>query len=558
MPNITRRGLGTAGIIHDPNDYDLPSAAFSNGSNMFFDGNSAVRAPIFRTVYAPGVGAGFHPDFVTSRRSASGYDTLFAVGPDGVMTSWSSGSVAVVTPAGFVPATSTKQWTSAFLGDVTYLNRGSHVPYGFSSTSTLFAAMPAWDSTWRCESLRAYKDYLVALNVTKGAVAHPQMVKTSNNQLAGGFPDSWDATDATKNTTENELADLTSPLVDGAVLGDSFVIYSKTQVWLMTATTSSEVFDYRMIFSEGGLIAPNCVEEYGGQHLVFGTDDIYSHSGVESSKASLVNLKNRDFIFRTLDRTKTDRCFVRFSPSNRTMLFAYPTFDPSASFAAVVGCNRALVLNVETGTQTFVDLPDATAATVSNVNSYLTWATSGSSSWATIGGSYASQVAPYQTYLVFSCRDAAGSVTYPKLLAWDLMNAGTLSKDFDPDYNTHAYLERTGIDLDEEGASLSTVKIVREVFPQIDVPDGPLNGLPVYVQIGTSMSPRGPYVWGTPNAFLPMTDYKIDVLSGGRYLGFRLMSDNLANPSGTPVPATLVTDFSVNGLDFDIVDGGRR
>lgn len=558
MPNISRRGLGTQGIFHDPNDYDLPPTAFSAGTNIMFNGNSAIRAPVFRTVHSPGVATPFHPDFVVARRPGTGYDTLFTVGNDGLMQSWSSGAVAVVTPTVFTPLASPKQWTSTFLGDVTYLARGTHVPYGYSSSSSVFAAMPAWDSTWRCESLRAYKDYLVALNVTKGSTQYPSMVKTSNNQLAGGFPDSWDATDPTKNTTENMLADLTSPLVDGAVLGDYFMLYSKTQVWLMSATTSAAVFNYRMIFAEGGIMAANCAAEVNGKHWVFGTDDIYSHTGSETSKETLVGQKNRAYVFDTLDRTKSDRCFVHYSPGHKSVVFAYPTFDPVASFKASVGCNRALVINVELGTQTFIEIPDVTGATAANVNDYLTWTTASALTWASVGGSWASQVASYQTYTVFSCRDTSAGVALPKLIAWDFMNIGTLAKNYDPDYNTHAYLERTGIDLDEEGATLSTVKIVRSVFPQIDIPNNPNSTFLFYVQLGTAMAPGGPYTWGAKLPFIPRSDYKIDSMMGGRYLGFRVMTDTLDLPVGAPVPATAVADFALNGLDLDVVDGGRR
>jgi hypothetical protein len=548
MPTLSRRGLGTKGIVHDPNDYDLDPQTFSAGANFLFDGNSATRAPIYRTVYS---GAEI-PFGLLSRRPASGFDLMFMVSQTGLIKSLVSDVVTDVTPAGFTPATGTDQWISTYLGDVTYINRATQAPYGFSSTSTQFATITGWDPTWRCASLRAYKDYLIALNVTKGATNYPQMVKTSDNTLAGQFPSSWDATDPTKNTTENILADMTSPIVDGAVLGDIFVIYSKDQVWSMQAISSSDVFRYRRLYTEGGIIAPNCVIERQGQHYVFGQNDIYTHNGSQMPE-SLVELKNRNFIFRTLDTRNSKRCFTVYHPRLKCVFFCYPTLDSSAPFLATNGCNRAFVYHVPTGASSFIDLPDAISATVGNINSVFTWTTL-PSSWQALGGAWSDLVSPYDSHLIFST--ITGVQTTNKLVGYDYTNGGALPRPFDSAYNSHAYLERTGIDLDNDGAPLTAYKIFTRILPQFDTLA--VSPIPVFIQTGTQIVPLGPVTWGAPVPFIPGTDYKVDFRQGGRYMALRLSTDLAGPTASSPVTASQVMDLAFNGYDVEVASGGNR
>lgn len=536
MPTYPIRGLSAKGILRDPAPFDLGSDAWSDGCNVYFDGNYVSRAPIFRQV---STGLANTPAFCTGYRPSTGYDYVFTADTQGFLQQYSASGVVSVSPAGFTATPPTGQFTTAFLGDVAYINNPGGVPLWFGPNSTAFASMPAWSPTWSCRVLRAYKDYLVALNVTKAGVSYPAMIKTSDGTLFGQPPASWNQNDQTTNATENILSDMTSPLVDGAPLRDAFILYGDREVWSMLATAGQEVFDYARVFSRGGLIAPNCVAEIDGWHYCFGTTDIYRHNGVEME--SLTERKNKAYVFGTLNKKLASRCFVQYSPEFRTLMFAYPSGDISG-FPLGSGCNKALVLNLQSGAQSFVDLPNVTSMSIANLNSILQWNTASSVSWATTGSSWSDQTDNFGDNTVGISQTLAGRLTANRLVALDYMDNGSLSFPYLPEMNPPAFVTRTGIDLDEVGANVTDYKVVSRVYPEVRTIRP---GISLTLQLGSQLYPQTPVVWDVVNVYNPATDYKIDSRVGGRFLAYKF----------SMIPAG---DFQMSGFDIEVVTGGAR
>jgi hypothetical protein len=121
------------------------------------------------------------------------------------------------------------------------------------------------------------------------------------------------------------------------------------------------------------------------------------------------------------------------------------------------------------------------------------------------------------------------------------MNKGRLAFPYEPEMNPPAFLERVGIDLDQEGGDLTTYKLVRRVFPLVNIYDN----VPILVQIGGSMTPTGAPNYAPAVSFDPSTQYKVDVMKGGRYIAMRFTVNGAA-------------DFEVAGFDLDVVSSGRR
>ena len=257
------RGLATQGIQADPSPYDLADTSWSRGANVRFANTKAMRSPVFRSIVSP---LPFAPAFVTASPSSTGYDSIVYAGSTGRLWSYFSGTLTEVTPTTFTPAAAPGQFTSGFLGNVLYVNHPGKGLYYQGPAGGNFAIDPHWDPTWSAAVFRVYKDYPIAMNVTKGAQANPTLVKWGDTTLAGLTTSSWDSTDPTKNTGESPLADLASPILDGCVMRDIFVIYSQDQVWMMQSVASQSVFQFRRLFSEGGIIGTNCVAEVDGRH----------------------------------------------------------------------------------------------------------------------------------------------------------------------------------------------------------------------------------------------------------------------------------------------------
>lgn len=471
----------------------------------------------------------------------SGYTsapTLTIAAPPGTATSPVQATATCVWAA-VTPAVNTSTAaTSTALGDVTFLNRPDLFPMYYGPSSTTLQMLPDWRQDWSCRSLRSYGDYLIAMNVTKTTGTVAQMVKWSDLTLAGQPPMSWDANDLTTSAGENVLEDLDTPLVDGAPLRSVFILYSQDSIYEMAQNGTSLIFNFSRLFGDGGLIAPNCVAEVDGIHYCFGASDIYQHDGV--SKSSIVDIRNRDYVFNNIDHAKTERFFVYYSQQLKCVFFCYVDISGDAAFQGTDYPNRAAVYDITAQTWSFIDLPNCVSAYTLSVDAGVRWSSlPNAQTWSTWTGTWAQQNGQFTETPVFASRAFSGLFTASRLLAYDFITKGIQEgMTANPEVNAPAVLERTGVDLDTEGSDLTTYKMVRRVYPLV-------SGGPVLVQFGAAQTPSGAVSWSPTITYDPVTQYKIDFRKGGRYLAFR-------------VTAPLLTDFSVAGFDADITSAGRR
>ena len=547
MALISFRGLGTKGIWRDPEPYDLPLDAWSNGSNMRFSAGKAMRSPIQRAIYA---GLANPPSFVAGLTPATGFDSVIVADNMGNLSQLLGGTLSPVSPTGFVPASLTTPWTATMLGEVLYLNNPQFPPVYLAPGMSAFALVPTWGTQagtttpWSVRSLRAFQNYLVGVNWTMNGVATPDLVKWSDLTLAGLPPDSWDSTDPTKLAGANPIGDLDSPFVDSCVLGNTLILYSQTQIWAMNAVAGEMVFAFQRLFSEGGLINQNCVVEANSAHYVFGTTDIYMHDG--AVKESILQNLNRRFIYNSMDMTNAGACFVMHMPQYKEILFAFPSGDPYAYFPMGSGCNRGFVYNYGDSTQSLIDLPNVVAGCLASMNPIQTWAGSltAGTTWQEAGSSWLQQDSGAVKHIVLAsaANTAAPAITENRVLGYDYYDNGQLAYPYVAECSAPAWIERVGIDLEAEGAQFPMYKMVDRVFPRVAISTP---GVDFTVQVGASLVSGAPPVWGPTFDFDPSTDYKVDTRIGGRYLAFKM---------STVAP----TDFALTGLDIDGHDGGSR
>jgi hypothetical protein len=562
---IPVRGLAEKGILRDPSPYQLDPNAWSLGANVRIHANKVQRAPIFRAVYNP---LPQEPVFVYGYEPSTGYDVVFICGADGSVYQYQSLVLTNITPtSGYTLGSDPQAFTATDLGDVIYINRPNQAPIYFGPESTTFAMLPNMDSAWTCRSLRAFGDYLIALNVTKPATwvdpysgitqtggYLPNLVKWSDLTLDGQVPDSWDPDDPTKSTGENPLEQVTTPLVDGVVMRQMFVIYSENDIWGMVESGDNNIFDFQKLFSDGGLIAPNCAVEVAGVHYCFGPNDIYRHDGV--TKQSIVDKRNRETIYRNLNTQKGEVCFAAYLPQYDSVIFGFNSGDPNAFYPPLTSaapgcdlCNVGAVYDLNGDTWSFIDLPNVGAFTLANLDIVLDYDTPATSygpgatvTYAAVGGSYYDQENTYPKSAVSIAGSVSGLVNANYLLAYDFMNNGKLAFPYQPDCNAPAFIERTGLDLDTLGSDLTTAKKIRRVYPLVYSYD---STIPVEVLIGGSMYPSAPPAYLSPISFNPTTQYKVDGIVTGRYLAIRFTVSSAC-------------DFEVAGFDLDVTNNGRR
>jgi hypothetical protein len=537
MPTLPIRELGSVGVISDKSPYNIPLNAFSTGINVRFDEGKVSRAPVFRTVKDT---LGFTPRFAFGITPATGYDKVIMASDDWAIQEYASGTVT--DRSGSITGSSDpRPYTGTSLADITYINREDRIPV-YRGSGTNFADLPNWDSGWRAGALRSYGDQLIALNMTESNTSYPNRVRFSNIVTANNYPDSWDATDATKSAGFNDLVQMQTAIVDGATLGSNFIIYSSDQVWMMSFVAGAFVMDFRKLFSDAGMINQNCVVEVEGKHYVLGPQDIYVHDG--TTKQSICDERVKNFIYKGLNVQKADRCFVQHNENLNEIYFCYVSGDAHVAFPNADRCNRAAVYNYRNNTWSFYDLPNVSAGTTANVNSVTTYANASSLTYELVGGSYYDMEDNYDRHTLMVGEDnSTDGLSSDKLYGVDLADEGKLSFQLDDEATKYPLLERIGVDLDEGGSAATNYMVVTKMYPQANTLNTADTNLTF--NFGASDIPRATPSYDADVTFDIATDHKIDSRAAGRYLSYKLTySDN--------------KDFEFSGFDLDITITGSR
>lgn len=539
MAILPVRGLGDVGIITDINPYDLPPNALSQGNNIRCSNRRITRSPAFKSIVNTTATV---PVFCYTYAIPDGPDKLGIVHNTGTSYFFDGVTQEDVTPAVFTPATSALPFTHCVLANVSYLNRGSDVPQYYLPTSTDYTKLANWPATYTCRVLRAFKSFLIAINVTKAGTAYPSLVKWSDITLTNSIPASWDETDPTLSAGENPIQDLTAPLLDGLSLRGSFILYTKNQVVLMEYTADNEIFRFRNLFNNIGIINTNCVVEAEGKHFVFGKDDIYVHDGV--SHQSIITGKNQKYVFENIINSESDKFFVAHNIKLTEVMFCYVSSDGHAGFAGTTYCNRAAVFNYTNGTWTFRDLPNTPAATNAALSyTTVTYISVAPETYDSLGGSYADLSDTSLKSLYFtSPLDVSGNLTASRLYGYDDIYVGTFSQPITVEATKASWAERIGIDLDETGEQLRTYKVIKTIYPQAKALGGTSN---ISFSFGATEFDDLTPTFNTPVNFDPMTNHKVDVRIGGRYLAWKANNSSLYS-------------HELSGFDIDIQATGRR
>lgn len=572
MATLPFRNLGGTGVITDANPYDLPPTAFSKADNVIFDEGRVQRAPVFKTLFDPvldevtfDAAVGSFNDSIGTYNSAAGgsvYDsrfigsyespttgkTIFVCDKLGKVRAYPSGTLDEVTPAGTL-VNNEEPWTHAQIAGVSFLARKGMVPYGRNILSDVTYKMLSsgvgaeWGVNDSCAVLRSYNDYAIALNITKDNVEYPTMVKWSGPIPYGSATNeiAWDPADPGSNAGENVLGEVKSPILDGLALGTQFIIYAEDQVWIMEYTGSSLVFNFRRLFSTGGIINTNCVVEVEGKHFVFGNNDIYVHDGV--STKSIADGRVRRKVFESMDRGSQKRFFVTHDSQENLVYFNYVSKETDIGFPGTVFNNRAALYNYRTDTWSFMDLPNVVGGTETEIPLTAYLYRDLNNQYDTYNTSYASftQATP-KCNAMLSVIDEKNGLNETRMFAVDLSTQGVISIPANEEAYRPAKVERIGLDMAEPEGGIRNYKIVKSMVPQAQFTN---SGGIINFEIGASDNQTQPVIWHTIYSFNPETDYKIDAKAFGRYLAYRATFDGLLG-------------FRFSGFDLDAQPISRR
>jgi hypothetical protein len=415
-------------------------------------------------------------------------------------------------------------WTGCNFSGVTILNNGVDKPQAWLAPDVgdPLIDLANWPSGMKAKSLRAFKQYLIALDVTKSAVRYPQMVKWSHITSPGAVPSSWDEADPSLDAGEWNLAESQGACVDCLPLRDINIIYKEDSVWGMQHIGGQFIFRFFQIFSDFGMPTPNCVVEASvNHHLVFTGSDLMLHDGQEA--VSVVDKRMKKILGKLSQEQIAKAFMVRYKQLNEVW------FCWRSSTSANTGADTAIVYNWMDKT--------VTRRAIQNYNyiaaGALDIAGAGAETWATIPYTWAEWLYPWGQTTAHPFMD--------KLLglkADDMYFVDSLAKS-----GAVGYVERTGLAVamrSDQPPDMSSSKFLTRVWPRIKGPIGTV----LTITLGGHDEVNEAVTWDEPQQYVLGQDQYVDATISGKLFGIRL--DSLANNS--------VWTFS--GADAELVYNG--
>ena len=504
MPTATS-GLG---LIFDEQPHELPDGAFSDGLNVRFADGYANRFMGHTAVLTPPSAAAYHvANYPTATANFWVHSTLAgSFADDGIERTDITGTA--------LTGTAGDRFTSCVLGGVYVQNNGKDVPMFWGGDTKLnLATVTGWNATWRCKSMRAFKVYLLAFDITKGEERFPSMVKWSHAAEPGTLPTSWAEADATKDAGEQDLSETPDKLVDGLALGDTFIVYKERSAYGMQLTSDNNIFRFFRLPGDYGMLAQNCAAQFPGGHVVLGASDVVVHSGGEAT--SILKGKLRRWLFRRIDGANYGRSFLVANHARSEVWICYPTTSQAA-------CTEALVWNYAENVFGIRELPNVTAGAFGPLS------TSAANKWNASTDKWNDSLAKWnQSDISEADRRVLMSSTASKLYLMDQ------SAKFDGVSFT-SRVERIGMAFGDPART----KLLKAIYPRIDAPTGSV----VFVQVGGCQDAEQTPAWSAPVAYTVGSSYRVDTFATGRFLAYRIYSTT--------------SRWRVKSIDFDVIAMG--
>ena len=393
------------------------------------------------------------------------------------------------------------KWTGGVINGVMILNNGVDMPqYWGGDTSLKLRDIPGWSSAWTATAMRPFKNFVVALGITKSGTSYPHMVKWSTTLNPGAITagGDWDETNPAIDAGEQDLAETSDLLVDCLPLGDVNIIYKERSMYAMTYVGAPYIFRFQRLPGESGMLARGCAVNTPLGHVVLTAGDVVVNNG--SGVQSIANGAVRSYIFNNIDSTNYKRAFITANPQKNEVWICFP-------FGSSETCNKAMVWNwidKTWGTRTLTNVTHGAFGQINIGTSLTTWA-GDSDSWETDATSWnENEYSPAEARLLMCHSTPLISLTDTGTTDFSSLITSTL--------------ERTGMTMGDP----YMVKTWSSIYPQIDG----VSGATVNVQVGASMFPDGEVTWQTAQPFVIGTSLKIDSFASGRFLAVRFTNSD--------------------------------
>jgi hypothetical protein len=497
---VTVPAIGKNGIVQDAPIGDMPVDSFTDAANVRFrDGMiELVYGHAELSTDASLSPSSFSPHFCmhVAARTGAGPNLLMLSDTKAYFSQRSSQNWVELTNAG--GDYTAGGWVGGVLTGIPVVTNGTEPPQAWTApgTGAALSDLANWDSGYRCDSIRPFRNFLIAMAITPYPSGDKlwHRVWWSHPADPGSVPSSWDVTDATKLAGWLDIPD-DSVLIDGGALRDRFVLYKERSTYMMTYVGGIKVFRIDLVFTEHGILNRNCWAELDGHHVVLTQTDLIMHDGM--SAKSILDRRMRRWLFQNIDADATDKCFLTKQHYFSEIWVCFPS-------QGATWCDKALVWNWKDNTCSLRDLPNISHAALgpSDPSVESAW-DNDPAAWDSDGSGWGSdEFTPDSQRVVM-----VSPVT-------DTIYLADSTSRFDGTAIS-AYVERKGLTLGDA----SKRKLIRGIRPRLY---GGQNDVDLY--IGSHEELHGEVTWSGPQTFSINTDFKSDFLVDGRYIAFKLAS----------------------------------
>lgn len=522
MPIIRIPNAGSVGVIKDVAAHELPPNAWTDALNVRFLDGAAMQffghgptygAPEVVPLHLCPVNIGNMRYWIYAGEKKIYASAIIDGETDHVnLTRQTSG--ADVDYSGEANA-----WTSTVLSGIPILNPGNEVdpPQRWNlDVESRFQTLDNWPANTFCKSMRAYRNFLVALNVTRDGVNLPFNVMWSSPADPGGVPGSWAHGDPTSESGDTDLAEGSDPIVDGLVLRDSLIIYKESSVYRMDFIGGGYVFSFRKVLGVSGAMNRNCIVELDGMHFVLTNSDVVVHDG--QSATPVLDKVARRALFQDIDTEYASHSFVFKNPFLNEVYVCYASVGNTVP-------NKAMVWNYKDRTVTYRDIPALHHAAYGPVDNTL------NDSWSSDNDAWITDLTAWNV-----------PAFTPNLMRVLMASADKqlLLLDSSVTFNgtpPASYMERRGLSFGEA----EFTKLIVGIRPRITGNPGET----VIVRVGGHMTdPAADPEYDAEIEFVIGEDIAVDCMVSYRYLAIRF-------ESGSAV------QWKLDSFDIEVQKGGK-
>ena len=487
--NIARFNIDS--IEPDLPSIKLASNVVSDGDNMRYRDNAIEAFSGYAQIYS---NLSFTPLYLLPLRRPTG-NIWIAGGVSKVVSISASGVETDITHASGVTSTQDDNWIGDTLNGLPFIGCNLNDPmYWDGNILNNLLTLPGWQAGYSAKSFRAYKNFIVALDVTHAGGSFPNMVKWSESADSGSVPGSWDETDPTKNAGEVLIGDRAGRNVDCLPLGGDNIVYKEHSTYLMQFIGGQFIFSFREIFHTSGILTQNCVVEVENKHVVLTKQDIIMHDG--RTIQSIGDNRIKRYIFDQLNTASFENSYVVHYPKDYEVWFCVPYGSATLPEEAVVWNYR----HDKFGIRVLPGSPHIARGNIDQVTADLTWAAD-TENWDQDMTIWNQQYS----------KSAAEELVMLDGVKLQQMNTGVI----DDATTINGYVEKRSLVVDPEAKN---VTFVRAIIPYITAPAGKI----VYITLGSQMYLTDPVAWGTEREFTVGAKDRLDYMIKGRYISIKL------------------------------------